>query len=99
MCRFVGGELNTCYNAVDRHVDAGNGDEKAIIFDSPVTDSIQEITYKQLQHQVMLYNTLLGKSSLSTPSYYPPPTKCLGYRNAVRPCFRFSVSPAKMWFP
>ncbi len=49
---FTGGELNTCYNAVDRHVEAGRGDQAAIIYDSPVTDTIQTITYGQLQEQV-----------------------------------------------
>jgi propionyl-CoA synthetase len=34
---FAGGEMNTCYNAVDRHVEAGRGDQAAIIHDSPVT--------------------------------------------------------------
>src|SRR5690348_57539 len=34
---FVGGKLNTCYNAVDRHVDEGRGDQVALIYDSPVT--------------------------------------------------------------
>jgi len=51
-CRFVGGELNTCYNAVDRHVARGFGEQVAIIHDSPVTDSISKITYRELQTQV-----------------------------------------------
>ena len=49
---FTGGELNTCYNAVDRHVEAGRGDQTAIIYDSPVTDTVEKITYAQLQDQV-----------------------------------------------
>lgn len=49
---FTGGELNTCYNAVDRHVEAGRGDQPAIIYDSPVTDTIQKITYSQFLDQV-----------------------------------------------
>ncbi|MBU4564841.1 MAG: propionyl-CoA synthetase [Desulfarculus sp.] len=49
---FTGGELNTCYNAVDRHVLAGRGDQAAIIYDSPVTGVVQEITYSQFQDQV-----------------------------------------------
>ncbi len=36
---FTGGELNTCYNALDRHVEAGRGDQAALIYDSPVTDT------------------------------------------------------------
>ncbi|KAL6459797.1 hypothetical protein MHYP_G00315560 [Metynnis hypsauchen] len=49
---FVGGELNMCYNAVDRHVEAGRGDQPAIIHDSPVTGTKQIITYRELQDQV-----------------------------------------------
>jgi propionyl-CoA synthetase len=49
---FVGGTLNTCYNAVDRHVAGGKGDQVAIIYDSPVTDTITKITYKELQDKV-----------------------------------------------
>ena len=48
---FTGGELNTCYNAVDRHVESGRGDQPAIIYDSPVTDTKRTITYSQLQEQ------------------------------------------------
>jgi propionyl-CoA synthetase len=49
---FGGGMLNTCYNAVDRHVAAGRGDQPAIIHDSPVTGSKTVITYAELQDQV-----------------------------------------------
>ena len=34
---FPGAECNTCYNAVDRHVEAGHGEQNAIIYDSPIT--------------------------------------------------------------
>jgi propionyl-CoA synthetase len=52
---FVGSELNTCYNAVDRHVEAGCGDQAAIIYDSPVTNTVQTITYSELQVSVALF--------------------------------------------
>ncbi|KAK2142749.1 hypothetical protein LSH36_918g00027 [Paralvinella palmiformis] len=45
---FVGGELNTCFNAVDCHVDRGHGNQTAIIHDSPVTETIRKITYNEL---------------------------------------------------
>lgn len=48
----MGGQLNTCYNALDRHVDEGNGDQVAIIFDSPVSKQMDKITYKELLHEV-----------------------------------------------
>ncbi len=46
---FVGAETNTCYNAVDRHVEAGRGDQAAIVYDSPVTDTIKSISYAELR--------------------------------------------------
>jgi len=46
---FQGGELNTCYNAVDRHVENGRGDQAAIIYDSPVTDTKRTYSYSELQ--------------------------------------------------
>ncbi len=49
---FTGAMLNTCYNAVDRHVENGRGDQAAIIYDSPVTDSKRTISYSELQNQV-----------------------------------------------
>ncbi|QYJ87354.1 propionyl-CoA synthetase [Shewanella mesophila] len=49
---FSGGQLNTCYNAVDRHVEAGRGDQVAIQYVSPITDTEYGITYNELQAQV-----------------------------------------------
>ncbi|KAE8281278.1 Acyl-CoA synthetase short-chain family member 3, mitochondrial [Larimichthys crocea] len=49
---FLGGKLNMCYNAVDRHVESGRGEQAAIIYDSPVTGTKQIITFRELQHQV-----------------------------------------------
>lgn len=49
---FVGGELNTCYNALDRHVENGRGDQVAIIYDSPVTGVVKNITYREALAEV-----------------------------------------------
>jgi len=49
---FAGGETNTCYNAVDLHVDQGRGDQPAIIYDSPVTGTLTTYTYQDLKDQV-----------------------------------------------
>ncbi|WLE99019.1 MAG: propionyl-CoA synthetase [Candidatus Electrothrix communis] len=49
---FRGGELNTCYNAVDRHVENGHGDRTAIIYDSPVTDTVRKMSWAELRDQV-----------------------------------------------
>ncbi len=57
---FSGWEMNTCYNALDRHVENGRGDQTAIIYDSPVTDTIQKISYKELQEQVALFAGVLA---------------------------------------
>ncbi|ESO97833.1 hypothetical protein LOTGIDRAFT_208987 [Lottia gigantea] len=58
---FSGGEISTCYNAVDRHVDSGRGDNLALIHDSPVTNTVQKITYKQLQQKVSKLAGVLRK--------------------------------------
>ena len=49
---FVGAHCNTCWNAVDRHVEAGHGDRLAVIYDSPVTGSKAQYTYAQLLDEV-----------------------------------------------
>ncbi|MFT6580382.1 MAG: propionyl-CoA synthetase [Alphaproteobacteria bacterium] len=56
---FPGAECNTCYNAVDRHVEDGRGDQAAIIYDSPITDSKRTITYLQLKDQVSRFAGVL----------------------------------------
>jgi propionyl-CoA synthetase len=45
---FAGGRINTCYNAVDLHVENGRGDQIAIIHDSPVTGSVRKMRYSEL---------------------------------------------------
>ncbi len=51
---FADGQLNGCWNAVDRHVAAGHGDRTAIIYDSPITSKVQKISYAELQERVAL---------------------------------------------
>ena len=46
---FVDGELNTCFNAVDRHVEAGRGEDIALIYDSPVTSTVRKFSFSELQ--------------------------------------------------
>jgi len=57
---FSGGELNTCFNAVDRHVAAGRGAQAAVIYDSPVTDIKRVITYAELQDLVARFGGVLA---------------------------------------
>ncbi|WP_370223687.1 propionate-CoA ligase PrpE [Pararhodobacter marinus] len=49
---FKDARVNTCWNAVDRHVEAGRGDQLAIIHDSPITHSTKGITYRELRDRV-----------------------------------------------
>ncbi len=46
------GVLNTCHNALDRHVDNGRADQVALVYDSPVTDTIERFTYRELRDEV-----------------------------------------------
>jgi propionyl-CoA synthetase len=49
---FDGATCNTCYNCVDRHVEAGHGDRAAVIYDSPVTDTAKTYSYAELKDEV-----------------------------------------------
>ncbi|WP_338549160.1 propionyl-CoA synthetase [Roseovarius phycicola] len=62
---FPDAECNTCYNAVDRHVEAGRGDQPAIIHDSPVTNSKTIITYSELLDRVSKVASLLSQRGVS----------------------------------
>jgi propionyl-CoA synthetase len=56
---FPDGVLNTCYNALDRHVIAGRADQTALIYDSPVTGARRSYTYAQLLEQVARFGGVL----------------------------------------
>ena len=49
---FPDGVLNTCHNALDRHVDGGRAEQAALIYDSPVTGQIRRYTYRELRDEV-----------------------------------------------
>ncbi|CUX81037.1 MAG: propionyl-CoA synthetase PrpE [Roseibaca calidilacus] len=49
---FKDAQCNTCWNAVDRHVEAGRGEQTAIIYDSPITHTKREISYVELRNRV-----------------------------------------------
>ncbi|MBI2156325.1 MAG: propionyl-CoA synthetase [Candidatus Rokubacteria bacterium] len=49
---FAGGVLNTCYNALDLHVDRGRGKQRALVYDSPVTGTVKAFTYRELRDEV-----------------------------------------------
>ncbi len=59
---FPGGVTNTCYNALDRHVESGRADQLALIYDSPVTNTVKQFTYRELRDQVaQLAGALAGQ--------------------------------------
>jgi propionyl-CoA synthetase len=62
---FVGGMVNTCHNAVDLHVDQGRGDQAALIYDSPVTDTIAVYTYADLQNLTARFAGVLADQGVS----------------------------------
>jgi len=58
---FTGGVVNTCYNALDRHVNAGLGDRMALIHDSPVTgNTVRKFTYRELRDEVAKFAGVLA---------------------------------------
>ncbi|MCO4811890.1 MAG: propionyl-CoA synthetase [Gammaproteobacteria bacterium] len=62
---FTGGRLNTCYNALDRHVERGRGDQAAIIYDSAVTDSKRTISYSDLLSEVASFAGVLAAQGVN----------------------------------
>ncbi len=56
---FAGGVVNTCYNAVDRHVERGRADQAAIIYDSPITGAKRTISYAELKDEVARFGGVL----------------------------------------
>ena len=61
---FSDGVLNTCFNAVDRHVIDGRGEQVAIIYDSPVTNKKQKISYSELLYKVSEFAGALKKQGV-----------------------------------
>ena len=49
---FEDGVTNTCYNAIDVHIDKGNGEKTALIYDSPITNSKAKYTYNELREKI-----------------------------------------------
>ena len=62
---FSGGTLNTCYNALDRHVENGRADQSALIYDSPVTDTKRTLSYRELRDRVAGFAGALAASGVS----------------------------------
>ncbi len=62
---FVGGEMNTCYNALDYHIEQGRGNQAALIYDSPVTDTVKKYTYTQLRDEVAKFAGALAAQGVA----------------------------------
>ncbi|WP_394220834.1 propionyl-CoA synthetase [Alteromonas gracilis] len=62
---FRGGKLNTCYLALDHHVQNGRGDKTAVIYDSPVTQTTQHFTYSELLSHVARFAGGLSQLGVS----------------------------------
>jgi len=63
---FPGGRLNTCWNALDRHVAAGRGERVALIYDSPVTGTIARFTYRDLCDRTARFAGVLAGLGVKT---------------------------------
>ncbi len=61
---FVGGELNTCFNALDRHVDSGRADQDALIYHSAVASGSRSYTYRELRDEVALFAGVLARNGV-----------------------------------
>jgi propionyl-CoA synthetase len=57
---FTGGRLNTCYNALDRHVEQGRGEQTALIYDSPVSGTVARLSYRELTDRVARFAGVLA---------------------------------------
>ena len=57
---FPGGEVNSCYNALDRHVENGRAEQVALIYDSPVTSTVRAFTYRELRDEVARFAGVLA---------------------------------------
>src|SRR5262249_19741740 len=58
---FSGAMVNTCYNGLDRHVENGRANQLALIYDSPVTQTIKTFTYRELLHDVARFAGALAR--------------------------------------
>jgi propionyl-CoA synthetase len=63
---FAGARLNTCWNALDRHVAAGNGERVALIWDSPVTGQIARFSYREMRDRVARFAGVLSGLGVKT---------------------------------
>src|SRR3546814_11697052 len=63
---FEGGELNTCDNALDRWIDEGRGEQAALIYDSPLTNTLTTFSYRELRDRVAVFACALRANGVNT---------------------------------
>ena len=61
---FEDGVTNTCYNAIDVHIDKGNGEKTALIYDSPITNSKAKYTYNELREKISKFAGALDNQGI-----------------------------------
>ena len=62
---FPGGEVNTCYDALDLHIENGRGEQAALIYDSPVTGQVKTFTYAELRDEVARFAGVLAAQGVA----------------------------------
>lgn len=93
---FKGGEISTCYNCVDRHVHAGNGDNVAIIWDSPVTGTKEKYTYKQLLLEVETFAGVLREEGVGKGDVVILYSECISCASSPSRCVQALISSVPM---
>ena len=105
LCKwFSDGEVNTCYNALDRHVKNGRAEQTAIIYDSPVTGVKDKISYSTLLENVSLLAGALLEKGIKK-GVYVKQGDIIGYVGSTglatgpHVCYRFWKRRARgIWF-
>jgi propionyl-CoA synthetase len=88
---FPGAQVNTCYNALDRHVDGGRADQSALIYDSPLTGTIRSFTFRELRDEVARFAGVLAKLGVVTIRRFWTRSKWRWRRSDIRGGGRRSV--------
>jgi propionyl-CoA synthetase len=105
---FRGGVLNTCYNMLDRHADGGRGEQAALIYDSPVTDTVESFTYRELRDLVARFAGALAAQGIGKGDrvilympMIPDWAPCTGWCSAASPPTSLrcaSTTPSRRWW-
>ena len=93
---FAGGRLNTCFNALDLHVERGRGKQLALIYDSPVTGTVQSYTYDAFRDEVA--RTAGALAARASPRATASSSTCRWCPRRSSPCWPAPASaPSTPW--